>query len=135
MERYALCVSLFCCGGYMEKENLQCSVCGGKNIKYISEVVSVQRKNHGIFYFLIGLFSVLLFAAFIVLIAALCVDEDDLQRKMTLFVVGIIIFLIGFIPCFFSMVLNSFTAYDKIETKITAVCSDCGKEWTIENKH
>ena len=117
----------------MEKEDLQCSTCGGKNIKYVSEIVSVQRKNHGIFYFLIGLFSVLLFTAFIVLIAALCVDDDP-QRKMTLFIVGIIIFMIGFIPCFFSVILNSFTAYDKIETRIIAVCSDCGKEWIIENK-
>lgn len=113
------------------KNEFICSNCGCEDIKLVSETSKINRKNGGAFYFLITLTIIAMFVGMVSLISSLFMSDDDLQKKMDCFVVGIIIFLIGFVPCFISMILNSFTAYEKIETKIKAVCPHCGKVWYV----
>ena len=114
----------------MVKE-LVCSDCGCEDVKLIAATADIYRKNSPLYYIWVVIPVILMLVGVGFWVSILFLSTDEIDVLYLRAVIGLILVGVGIVLAVITFLVNSFCGYST-ETRIIAICPNCGKTWFIE---
>lgn len=114
----------------MVKE-MVCSDCGCEDVRLVTETSDVYRKNSPLYYVWVIILVAFMIAVVIFWASTLSLPKHDPDAIYSKVIIGVILSSVGTLLSVLTFLINSFRGYST-ETRIIAICPNCGKTWFIE---